>query len=231
MRMRAERYNASSHLFIGGLFILIGFLFLLDTLDVIQTRDVISKGWPLILIGFGAYRYFHSDSNEARANGGIWMLAGFVFLLASLGYLHLNVWRLIGPLFLISIGVMLVMRSRQARMIPVETDSTINAIALLGGVERKITSQQFEGGELTAVMGGCNIDLRNASIKEAEAVLDVFVMWGGIVLLVPQAWSIVSKVMPIMGGFEDSTNPDKDYSKRLVIRGTILMGGIEVKNF
>jgi hypothetical protein len=34
-----------------------------------------------------------------------------------------------------------------------------------------------------------------------------------------------------MGGFEDATKRSDEYTKRLVIRGLILMGGIEVKNY
>ena len=34
----------------------------------------------------------------------------------------------------------------------------------MGGVSRRSNSQAFRGADLTAVMGGCEIDLRQASI-------------------------------------------------------------------
>ena len=80
-------------------------------------------------------------------------------------------------------------------------------------------------------MGGCGIDLREASILDTEATIEVFVWAGGVEIFVPEGWSIISKVVPIMGGFEDQTKRSGEYSKRLVIRGLILMGGIEVKNY
>ena len=53
-------------------------------------------------------------------------------------------------------------------------------MAFMGGIERKVTSQEFEGGEVTAIMGGCGIDLREASILDTEATIEVFVWAGGV---------------------------------------------------
>ena len=57
----------------------------------------------------------------------------------------------------------------------------------MGGVIRRSNSQTFEGADLTAVMGGCEIDLRQASMAPGgEAVIDVFAFWGGIDVKVPE---------------------------------------------
>jgi hypothetical protein len=226
-----RRINSSGHLIIGALLILIGGLFLLDTLGVADASNVLSKGWPFLLIGIGVARLVGANDVPSRTSGGIWIFIGLVFLLSRFGYLGFDVWRLIWPLALIAIGVMVVIRSRWGFNVPVETASRFNSMAFLGGVDRKITSKQFEGGELTAIMGGCKIDLREAVMSGSEATIEVFVTMGGIELLVPQDWAVIAKVVPVLGGFEDKTNPNKDYSKRLIIRGTVLMGGVDVKNF
>jgi predicted membrane protein len=107
----------------------------------------------------------------------------------------------------------------------------LSATAVLGGVKRLNNSQDFRGGDATAIMGGCEIDLRAASITVPhEPVLEVFAMWGGIQIRVPPDWTVVSRVDPILGGFEDKTAQPKDESKRFVVRGTVVMGGVEVKN-
>jgi predicted membrane protein len=109
--------------------------------------------------------------------------------------------------------------------------SLISATAILGGVERRSSSQDFRGGSVTSFMGGCWVDLRSASIVPPnEPVLEVFAMFGGIEISVPPDWTVVSRVDPILGGFEDSTQAPKEESKRLIVRGTVLMGGLEVKN-
>jgi hypothetical protein len=111
------------------------------------------------------------------------------------------------------------------------SNSIISSMAILGSVERRNNSQDFRGGNATAVMGRCEIDLRAAAITPPhEPVLEVFALWGGIEVRVPPDWTVVSHVDPIMGGYEDATQPPKEETKRFVIRGTVIMGGIEVTN-
>jgi predicted membrane protein len=92
-----------------------------------------------------------------------------------------------------------------------------------------VFTPNFRGGEITAVMGGCALDLRNSSIQD-EAVVTVFAFWGGVTLKVPPDWTVVLNGTPIMGGFEEKTIAPPDNSKRLIIRGYAIMGGVEVRN-
>jgi hypothetical protein len=79
-------------------------------------------------------------------------------------------------------------------------------------------------------MGGCELDLRHAAI-DGEAVIDVFALWGGIDIRVPENWTVVSRVTPVLGGVDDKTRPAAGASlHRLVLRGFVVMAGVEVKN-
>ena len=81
-------------------------------------------------------------------------------------------------------------------------------------------------------MGGCEIDLRQASIEPGtEAVIDVFALWGGIEIKVPDDWTVVTRVTPLMGGVEDKTRVPQTTDKRLVVNGFVVMGGVVVKNW
>ena len=112
-----------------------------------------------------------------------------------------------------------------------DADATINAVGVLGGVGRKSAARDFRGGSLTAILGGCEIDLRNASIASGEAVIDAFALWGGVEIRVPRDWLVVSKGLPLLGGFVDSsTPPPAPATKVLVVRGMAVMGGVEIKN-
>jgi predicted membrane protein len=73
------------------------------------------------------------------------------------------------------------------------------------------------------------LDLRGSSIQ-AEAVLNVFTLMGGITLKVPPDWTVALNGTPIMGGFDEKTTPAPNSSKRLIIRGYAIMGGVEVRN-
>ena len=79
-------------------------------------------------------------------------------------------------------------------------------------------------------MGGCEIDLRKATIGEEEAVLDIFAFWGGVVIQVPEEWEVDNRVNAFLGGVENKTRPVPSGAQRLVLTGTVLMGGAEVKN-
>ena len=84
--------------------------------------------------------------------------------------------------------------------------------------------------EVSAVMGGCDIDLRDAVPTTDPLVIQVFAMWGGIDLRVPPGWLIQNEAWPILGGIVDSTTPPSLPTHRVVLRGNAFMGGVEVKN-
>jgi hypothetical protein len=81
-------------------------------------------------------------------------------------------------------------------------------------------------------MGGVEVDLRGARTTGPQVVIDAFAMWGGIEIFVPRDWKVVSEVLPLMAGYEDHTAPPDGGAAKttLVIRGLVVMGGIEIKN-
>jgi predicted membrane protein len=106
----------------------------------------------------------------------------------------------------------------------------MSAMAILGGVSRGNNSKTFRAADLVAIMGGCEIDLRKAAIN-GEAVIDVFAIWGGIEIRVPEDWTVVSQVTPLLGGVDDKTRPPQGATAhRLTLRGVAIMGGVEIKN-
>jgi len=108
-------------------------------------------------------------------------------------------------------------------------DNSCNLSAVMSGSKSQNSSQNFRGGELTAVMGGIELDLRNASI-DGSATINVFAVWGGIEIKVPGDWTVISQGVPILGGIEDRTVPPMDRSKTLFIQGYAIMGGVEIRN-
>lgn len=243
---RQQRWShPGKSLFAGLVFLTIGLVFLLGNLGYVNVHEI-TRFWPVILIGAGVIKLVESGS-DYRGTGVFWIVIGSLFLLNSLNILHVTM-RDVWPVVLIGVGALMLWRSAMGRQEreswvrdgeagTVRTDSApssnsvLSATAVLGGVKRLNNSQDFRGGDATAIMGGCEIDLRAASIVHPhEPVLEVFAMWGGIQIRVPADWTVISRVDPILGGFEDKTAQPKDESKRFVVRGSVVMGGIEVKN-
>jgi hypothetical protein len=109
-------------------------------------------------------------------------------------------------------------------------DETINAFAFMGGVRRNIISPAFRGGNVTAIMGGVVLDLRQSQAVGGETVVEVFAIWGGIEVKVPPDWQVVNEISPIMGGVEDRSAHTPPTRHRLVLKGVVLMAGVEVKS-
>jgi hypothetical protein len=111
-----------------------------------------------------------------------------------------------------------------------DSDEFVRATAVMSGVNRVNASPGFRGATLTAVMGGCEIDLRQAEIASGEAVVDVFAVWGGIELKVPGHWVVVNQVVPILGGVDQKSRASNPDGPRLIVRGTVVMGGVDIDN-
>lgn len=219
------------HLMLGLLILLLGVVFTLDNLDIVAARRFLTY-WPLGLILIGAAKLWQVRTGHGRATGGIlFIAAGGWLLLDNLDLIDVSLFAF-WPMLLVVAGAVIVIQSIRRPRLPADTASeqTVNAIAVMSGVNRGSNSTRFRGGELAAFMGGCEIDLRQAAIH-GEAVIDVFAMWGGIEIQVPEDWTVIGRVTPLMGGFDDTTRPPKGATEhRLIVRGVVLMGGVEVKN-
>jgi predicted membrane protein len=224
------RARVTPQLVMGLAVIALGLVFTLDNLEIVDGRDII-RFWPVAVIALGVAQLLQHRAVPRLVAAGTWMFIGTILLLRNLGLVHLHLWDL-WPVVMIMIGVNLVWQAMDRRKAPAPDSATsVNALAIMSGIQRRTNTATFRGGELTAVMGGVEVDLRQADVSDGEAVIDVFAFWGGIKLRVPEQWLVVGKVMPLMGGFEDKTRPPKhDATKRLVIRGMAIMGGVEVVN-
>ncbi|MEO7493508.1 MAG: DUF5668 domain-containing protein [Massilia sp.] len=231
--MRNETSRRNGQVVLGILAIVIGVLFLLDNLHIVNIGNVM-RLWPIVLIVFGAVKLSDTRSPKGVMIGMGLIGAGTLMTLSRLFDFSLRAW---WPLFVIGAGILLMARALGARR-PLAayalkdgggSDSVIDISAILGGFERRISTLDFRGGEVQAIMGGCALDMRGASI-EGEAVLKVFAMFGGISIKVPPDWTVIMQGTPIMGGFEEKTAVPPDASKRLVIQGVAIMGGVEVRN-
>jgi len=229
------RSNLSARLIIGLVIIGIGVLLFLGSLGVIDfTFREVLRSWPAILVAVGLVKIFSRVGAATRVFGAVIATLGTLLLLDKFHYLDFD-WKLMGPIALMSFGVIIVWRAlaggRARGAAETDASATLNTVAIMGGVNRKNTSQAFHGGEVTAVMGGAEIDLTQATPVPEGAVLELFAMWGGIEITVSGDWTVENRVTPLMGGSEDTRKVlGTDGKKRLILKGLAVMGGVEVKN-
>ena len=239
--------NLTPQLAIGIFIILAGVFLALDSLNVLEVEGFF-RLWPAVVIAIGGSMLAKRDDPKSRFWGGVLVFLGSWLLLNTLGLVRVGFWDLFWPLLLIGLGVKLVMRAMNLDMGGSASTAGTNLFAVMGESKRTNSDHPFRGGQMTAFMGGCQLDLRAASILPGEeAVIDVLAVMGGLEVWVPGNWTVVSQVVPIMGGVEDKRLPMlaapvmpmgtpgsepavNTAPARLVLRGYVVMGGLVIKN-
>lgn len=241
-------------LFLGLAIVAIGVILLLDQEGMISADRIFHYFWPAIFILFGIENIFFSGGSRHRQTWG-WVIFAFGLLLlgSNLGFHFLrieNLW----PLILIFVGGALVARTfglinldsgdwrrwrtgwRLGRNEGGEgtTDAQFDYLAIFGGVNQRIYSRNFRGGNLLALCGGFDLDLRRAEIEGETAVIDASAFMGGGQIRVPETWLVDVRGTAVLGGYTDETAQMAPLAgtpqKRLVVKGIVVFGGVVVKN-
>ncbi len=123
----------------------------------------------------------------------------------------------------------LILRGARAVADAVRESQTL--VAIMGGVERRGVWTPARRTVVLCVMGGADLDFREA--RFAPGVTEVFIvaMMGGADIVVPPDLSVDASGLAIMGGFGHQERryraPDSE-APVLQIRGFALMGGVDI---
>ena len=100
-----------------------------------------------------------------------------------------------------------------------------------GGTER-VTSQKYRGGSVSAICGGLELDLKEARLGDDQVTLEMTVLCGGMEIKIPRDRMVHMQPRVILGGTElqRSQPKNEDASGELIITGTVICGGIEIKD-
>lgn len=109
----------------------------------------------------------------------------------------------------------------------------VDSTSIFGGAKKNIISKNFKGGDLVNIFGGTELDLTRADFK-GTAIIELTTIFGGTKLILPSNWTVKSEAVTIFGGLEDKRNMQTlsdNPEKLLLLKGTIIFGGIEIKSF
>ncbi len=111
-----------------------------------------------------------------------------------------------------------------------EPDDSETLVAVMSGVQRKGAWEPAAELRVFAVMGGAELDFREAVLVEGVTELWIFAFMGGAQVIVPHDIHVETRGIGIMGGFspleQRAEDPD---APTLRITGWAVMGGVEVK--
>lgn len=204
-----------------------GLIIWLDHLGRLNAGDYL-RYWPVLMIAYGITRLVQ----RRWTAGAILIVFGLAFLphLPLLPHIRLSQISALTPLLFTVMGVNLIFQALNPTAKDASRIGSFRAMAIMGGSGRTIGSEQFLGGDVVAVMGGCDIDLRNAQFT-GEAVIDLLAFWGGAEIKVPRGWRIETNVTVLLGALVNKTEQAiAPNAPVLRIRGSVIMGGVEIKN-
>lgn len=243
--MNNKNSNTTARLIAGLILIVLGGLFLLDNYGIIYfSLPNFLFHWEYILIAIGLFILATSNNKTA----GIILIAIGVF----------NLFPEFWPLILVGLGIYIILKrnNSKSKISPSSNlgegstqnnftsqsggtsaesalQDSIDDVSIFGGGTKNFSSKNFTGGKMTAIFGGSDVHLENCTLAHGRNELDLFVMFGGYEIYVPQDWNVVVDVIPIFGGFSDKRmkDPNRVYEddKILVIKGMVLFGGGEIK--
>ena len=252
--MKGRRGN--SHIGTGVFILLIGVAALLKASITDLPAWIFSWQTFLIALGF----FIGIKHGFRRSSWLILILIGVAFLLRDF-YPDLPIRRYIWPGILILCGIMLIFkpRRRHGQYCTIEKkkdtinsgieesadadeayeaqkdyqEDFVDSTSIFGGAKKNIISKNFSGGDIINIFGGTELDLSRADFK-GTVIIELTTIFGGTKLIVPSNWIIKSEAVTIFGGLEDKRNSQTlsdNPEKILLLKGTVIFGGIEIKSF
>jgi predicted membrane protein len=234
---------------LGLLIAAAGVVLLLDQQGIIDANKVFQYFWPIFCISFGLVNVFQTGGR--RIWGIILLIVGVLLVFDNLGFARIG-FHTIWPVIIIAIGGLMVWQAIAPHSNPLSgqaetlrerlnqwrhgdsSGSDFNQIAIFGGFKRRFTAKNFRGGSVMAVMGGYEIDLRQADIEGDSATIDATSIMGGGEIKVPDNWRISIDGIGLFGAYVDETHQlpaaDATPQKHLIVKGIAFMGGVVIKN-
>jgi len=201
---------------------------------------------PMLLIALGVF-----IGTRHNFRNWVWLIPigiGTALLADRYWFFEFNIKEFIWPSVVIIIGLVMIFRQKRKhqdgwidwKKTNIESanasltgeEDMIDAVSVFGSTRKNILSKNFRGGEVVNFFGGTELNLSQADIT-TPIVLDMTQVFGGSKLIVPANWRIQSELVSVFGGVEDKRmiQPNIDPTKVLILRGTNVFGGLEIKSF
>lgn len=241
MNKPARNTETSNRLLIGILLIVAGLILMVKKSTILPEPldhfiDDIIFSWQMLLVAIGVITLIGSDN---KTPGIVMVAVGGFFLIPELFTDFFRSFNFFWPALFIVIGVVLLMNSnRLGRKLNFSTSNKADYIDytnIFSGAERQLITDNFQGGKITSIFGGGEVDLTRSSLSAGENIIEITCIFGGTTIIVPESWNVILDVTPILGGFSDARklrgDVIKDNTRSLTIRGTVIFGGGELKSY
>lgn len=230
---------------------MIGVSILLDNVLVIDIPNLWDF-WPSILIIFGLKNLFENLDQP------VWPLftvgVGVLLQLITLDILDGSIiGTLFWPVVFIGIGLAILVNkadsptkkytsftetpkkgsgSKDEKTTTESSETSFDITRVFSSEKKKITSKNFSSGNITIFAGEVTLEFTDAKLAHEVVNLAETVIFGSLIIRIPDSISVETSVTSIFGDIEDhrdkdNVNPD---AETLLIKGSILFGNIEIRS-
>lgn len=213
--------------------------------------------WPMLLVTIG---FFVGIVNRFRDANWIVIMGVGLFFLADRVFPDINFSNFVLPVIILGVGLMVILAPRRWGRPPhlrfrgirdrvgwegkwkdykdwneerdINKEDIVDIVSVFGGARSTVYSKNFKGGESVSVFGGAEINLSQADFTGIIR-LEVFQIFGGTKLVIPPHWEVRSEISSIFGGVDDkrTTGSITHADKVLILEGTSVFGGIEIRSY
>lgn len=254
MWQKLEKEHKRGKVLGGAFIVLLGIIFLAQELGVIFPAWLFT--WKMLLIAIGLFIGLKHRFRNAK-----WLIPviiGGVFLAAD-AFPDLTIKPLFWPIMIILFGLFIIFKPHRKNRYKrwdkwqkhynkhkpyydhkwncepdINNEDVLDFTAFMGGIKKNIISKNFQKGDVTVVFAGGELNFSQADFVD-KAYIDVTAVFGGLKLVLPANWEIKSEVVCVFGSVEDRRplpqSPINADSKVLILRGTVFMGGVEIKSY
>jgi len=215
--------------------------------------------WPMILILVGLYS---GVKHNFRNSSWIILIAIGGFFLADRFIPDLRLAPYFWPVAIIAAGIIFIIRPERNKWkylgeddkkkysagdstssnwkqtgssgFSTDTNDWLTVNSVFSGVNKNVVSKNFQGGKISCVFGGADIDLTQADIN-GKVEIRLEVVFGGTKLVVPPHWTVYNEIDGFFHGVDDKRKfnaaAGSTLEKILVLKGSVVFGGVEIRSY
>jgi hypothetical protein len=243
---------------VGGLILVgVGAVLLLRNIGMEHLVPNWLFSWPMILILVGIFSGF---KHNFRNNTWLILIAIGGFFLVSDYMPELGLKPLFWPIIIIGAGILFIVRPGRSEWLdfkndlstkkwPSQPDISLHSSptdvpgdrsdylfvrSIFSGIVKNVVSKNFQGGTISCVFGGAEIDFNQADIN-GTVTIKLEIVFGGAKIVLPPHWAVQNEMDGFFHGIDDKRkfNPDASINpgKVLVLKGSVVFGGVEIRSY
>ena len=213
----------SGQVLIGLIIIAVGLALLLDNLDIGGSPW---QFFPSVITVIGLWALVRTGFRQPV--GPLMLIAiGVAVQLTILDEVPDGVRSAVWPVLVILVGLLLIFWRSSRRH--ADSDGGGSYVAIFHGVQDRVNGP-LEQLQATSIFGSVELDLREARIDHAPAIIDVSCVFGGVDIRLPPDAAVQNDVLALFGGVEDKRPAVGSDAIAINLRGTAIFGGLRLQD-